>query len=163
MSKAKQQFEPWSLEKYTDLRCNLCLLSKPLSEDHVPPRCVGNDKPVKIRRFYHDQRANAFPFAIRKVRGGITFKTLCQSCNSLIGQWDPELKVLVQGVKAARRRGDLILSGAVKMGAVVRATLGHILASKLTIDASSPDNAIRAYLLNNQALDTEMRVHMWHW
>jgi len=49
------------------------------------------------------------------------------------------------------------------MGAVVRATLGHIVASKLVIDASSPDVAMRSYLLNNKPLDADMRVQFWHY
>ena len=163
MSRPKPRYEPWKLAKDGDDRCNLCLLVKPMSEDHVPPRCVGNDKPVKIRRFYHDQHLGKFPYAIRVVRGGITFKTLCQDCNSLIGQWDPSLKTLVAAAKSAHRRGDLILKGDIKMGAVVRAVLGHFIAAKLVIDDSEPDKTARDYLLNGSPLDPMMNIHLWHY
>jgi hypothetical protein len=163
MPPKKQRHEPWKLEKAHDLLCNLCLLEKPLSEDHIPPRCLGNDKPVKIRRFYHDARTGQYPFATRTARGGITFKTLCRDCNSHIGEWDPALKSLSAGVKAARRRGDLRLQGDLRAGAIVRAILGHSIAMKLAVDESTADIAVRDYLIHRKPLDPKMRVYVWHY
>jgi hypothetical protein len=64
--------------------CRLCGKLRKLTEEHVPPRNSGNVTTVKS---YRDQLlvnldSNTKPF-LRA--GGVSFKTLCEKCNSFLG------------------------------------------------------------------------------
>ena len=66
---------------HEDGRCHICLGRNRLTKEHVPPRCAFNNKNCYWERLMTPSGANGSARRIR-VRGGKTFKTICQTCNN---------------------------------------------------------------------------------
>lgn len=143
--------------------CNLCREAKKLTDDHVPPRCCGNDKAVRARRLFGGELAAR---QVDKRSGnGLKFRTLCEVCNGqILGSWDAALGDFT---KAAERIAESSLelpnqvSLTIQAGAVVRSVLGHILATKVQDDEVTTDERIRKYLNDTAALPVSFKVYCW--
>jgi hypothetical protein len=65
--------------------CNLCLNKfDSLSEDHVPPRCTGNNGSGKYRSCFPQLQ---LIIAEETYSDGITYKTICHECNCKLGKY----------------------------------------------------------------------------
>lgn len=149
--------------KKGDNVCNICGQKKNLTDDHVPPRCCGNDKVVVARRIYADE-LTARQVAARS-RNGLKFRTVCRACNGdLLGSWDSALGELSNQVKtivSSTVELPVQVSLRVRAGAIVRSVLGHVVASKIQADHVPIDQKIRDYLTGKSSLDGTVKVYCW--
>jgi hypothetical protein len=69
-------------------KCLLCGKNGKLSFEHVPPRAAFNDKPIYIQTSDHLVNEDSHFFGKRmKSNKGFGSYTLCESCNTLTGDW----------------------------------------------------------------------------
>ena len=144
--------------------CNLCEQEKELTEDHVPPRCCGNEKAIVARRIYAEELIAQQVDA--KSNNGLKWRTLCKVCNGeRIGRWDPALGDFTKQVETIISSSSLVLPQKLTMnirgGAVLRSLLGHVLAAKIQGVAVKIDTKIRDYLLDRTPLDPRVIVYCW--
>ena len=70
--------------------CNICGRDTPLSSDHVPPAATGNRQAVGMLPLAAHLSGTAG--WARQSQGGLKFRTICRSCNSLLGlAYDPAI------------------------------------------------------------------------
>ena len=149
--------------KKGDTLCNICEQKRNLTDDHIPPRCCGNDKAIVARRIYAEELIARQVDA--KSNNGLKWRTLCRQCNGdLIGRWDPALgeftkqtEAIISPSLALPQRLNMNIRG----GAVLRSLLGHVVAAKTQGDAVPLDAKIRDYLLDRAALDPKIGVYCW--
>jgi len=161
VTKKANNVQPLSFKKGNNV-CNICGGKRNLTDDHVPPRCCGNDKPVVARRMQgHLLRARQVD---AKSLNGLKFRTLCRDCNSMLGAWDNALGGFAAQVKSviipAVVLPDLVTL-TVRPGAVLRSVLGHVVAAKVQDDKVTTDQKIRDYLLGSNGLDPAIKVYCW--
>jgi hypothetical protein len=149
--------------KKADNTCNICEQKATLTDDHVPPRCCGNDKAIIARRIYAEQLIARQVDA--KSLNGLKWRTLCRSCNGdRLGRWDTALGDLASKVIAFISGGpndpayaQIEFCG----GAVLRSLLGHALAAKQEMDAVPIDRKLRDYIMGRAPLDPKVGVYWW--
>lgn len=140
--------------------CNICGKKRKLTEDHVPPKFWHNSSQKRYSIAFSTadppQAKSPFPW---KANHGITYKSICQECNSWLGsEADKEMKVMCDAVHKQLHREIFLCyeNVEVKVNRVARSVIGHMLAAKNFYDAECTiDNALRAYVLNKTALPPE--------
>ena len=145
--------------------CNICEQKVArLSDDHVPPKSCLIDPQVQLEPFNHRLRAKSPVLPISQ--SGIRYRTICGSCNSLLGQeFDPALARMCSSV-LARRRSVISVAPVwsiwCRPDRVIRALMGHLLAA-VTDNAQSVDDCqMRPAVLDLAAsLPDERRVFYW--
>lgn len=156
--------------------CVLCRKKRRLSKDHVPPASCGNKKDV-IRQtistfFEHEGDRKPHP----TIQGGSHFRTLCSTCNSLLGkEYDTELKSLYDHVSAlfrAREQGFFLPPKGefpIKPQRLARCILGHMLAAypveAVLDDEQLPiEETISSYVLNpSSSLPADLNLYYWYY
>jgi len=143
--------------------CNICRQKTNLTDDHLPPRCCGNNTPIMARRVSADELIAQQVDA--KSRNGLKFRTLCRACNGdLLGAWDEALGDFSKR-SATLLSSPVALPGSVSLsiraGAVLRSVLGHVVAAKVEDDQVPIDQKIRDYLLGKSPLDGAIKVYCW--
>lgn len=97
-------------------KCCLCLESRPLSFEHVPPRAAFNDKPVLHAELERMMKGNLLE-ALENPRGeesqrGAGRYSLCKKCNSETGSWYGkayvEMVAAAMGPCRATSAGDIV-------------------------------------------------------
>ena len=73
--------------------CHICGNNGPLSYEHIPPRSMGNSKPVKSYRVVDiAEKYNTINvectdgIRYRQQQRGVGFETICRNCNSYLGR-----------------------------------------------------------------------------
>lgn len=73
--------------------CSICLEEKILSDDHVPPKCCGNNKDSYYRRFTPEYLEETSKLAPIHSQNGVKLRTICNKCNNDLGAiYDVELE-----------------------------------------------------------------------
>jgi hypothetical protein len=144
--------------------CNICELVKPLTEDHVPPKCCLEELRLQLEPFEH--RLRAAPPALPLSQNGVRYKTLCGSCNSMLGlKWDPTLARLLKDVRQWLR-SPLLLGDRWSVGtsaeAIVRCLFGHLLAAT-TDDAQTKTDALMREYLNGKRERPAAQTNVFYW
>ena len=134
-------------------RCNICGEYTELTEDHVPPKSLGN---IGKLRFNKALGACKHPktksFYSRTSRNGIHFRSLCANCNNTIlgGQKDQALKEFYDQVRQ-KLSSKIYLPRWINIDAEVnrvsRSIIGHFLAAKDYYDDNKLDKDLREYVL----------------
>jgi hypothetical protein len=145
--------------------CNICQgTTELLTEDHVPPQSCLIERRVQIEPFEHAFRSQQPGLPISQ--NGLRYKTICGPCNSLLGaRYDPALTSLCLAVRG--RFGPAFLPASTwttwcRPGLVVRSLFGHLLAATTDDAQTTPDAAMRACVLDEDApLPTTLRVFYW--
>jgi hypothetical protein len=151
---ASIQTYPRMVEKSPGARCNICLNVAPLTEDHVPPKSCVEDLRVELEPFEH--RLYSPPPRLPLSQNGLRFKTLCGSCNSLLGvRFDPILATFVSKVRSWLR-SPLILSDRwtvrTEPDLIVKSLFGHLLAASAKDPDTIQDREMRGYLLGTRTV-----------
>ena len=146
--------------------CNICLESKHLTWDHVPPKCCSNDQNVEIASFFDKMKGNNSTERPKIFQNGMKYRTICGDCNSLLGsKYDDELNKLV---KALTRlvNSSLIIPPIIKLKVrplpIIKSVVGHILAAKSQLDGSKCDSIFREFVLNENAPIPE-GLNLYYW
>ena len=147
-------------------KCRICLKYGKLTEDHVPPKGGIEVEPVEMenaldhlsgiykeRNFYISQN-------------GVKFVSLCERCNNyeLGKRFDPTLNEFAKEV-GKYVNSKLYLPNEVlietKPNAIIRAVLGHLLATK-EVDDYGFDNDVREFLLDeNKTVPNTINIFYW--
>ena len=140
--------------------CNICGEKRKLTEDHVPPKFWHNSSQKRYSIAFSTgdppQAKNLFPW---KANHGITYKSICQECNSWLGsEADKEMKVVCDAVHKQLHSKIFLryASVEIKVNRVARSVVGHMLAAKNFFDVECTiDEKLRAYVLDKTALPPE--------
>lgn len=148
-----------------DCTCNLCqkIVTK-LSDDHIPPK--GWMKPDKTIVECYPEGSSDDTFRSTKKANGLTFKTICASCNNMLGsQYDKALKAFAKSIASVYESPDNTFKSfpiETQPSLVVKAVLGHMLAAKTGFCDTSIDKEIRRYVMNpGTKLSSKIKLYYW--
>lgn len=146
-------------------KCNICSLKKPLSADHVPPKCCSNKGSVNFYRlFQKNMNPDQKPGQAQK---GIYFKTICEKCNNeLLGkQLDPFLgelqKQIINATSQCNSLSDDILIN-IHINKVCRSVIGHLLAAFPNYYEGGIEPELRNYFLTKSLKKIDGQ-HLYLW
>jgi len=147
--------------------CNLCENTYPsLTWDHVPPKGGLDLSAMEIRSY---SNANFNPkSSFRSIsQNGLKFRTLCGKCNNEIlgSKNDDCFNQLMKDVKQIIM-SQLVLPSIITLKTyptkIIKAVLGHLLASKTDFCKTKLDNITRVYLLDEEA-ELAKNIHVYWW
>jgi hypothetical protein len=155
------------IEKFQkkDRICNICQRETDLSVDHVPPQtCPPAKSRVTSKLLY--QMIGDTSFRPRQDQNGVTFKTICSACNSLLGsKYDWALGDLARRIESFVE-SNLSLPDSFEVeclpNAVMRSVLGHILAAKTETDEVVIDKLIRPSIID-PSIPIHDDIHILYW
>lgn len=146
-------------------KCNICIQTKELSWDHVPPKSGIKLSSVEISNIYKILTGQPEP---RKeiFQNGVQYRTICKDCNSKLGRnYDNTLNSLNLTV-AQYLKSHLQLPPftyvKTKPVKLIKALLGHLLSAKRTIDNSVFDKKVREYIFDDNAVLPD-DIHIFYW
>jgi len=112
--------------------CNICCnyFKDGLSEDHVPPKCMGN-----VGLFHY---VNLFNYMMLKEikyhgisRNGIKYQTVCQKCNNeKLKIFDDAINALFSNFIETNISNKISIRLRVKPNKIIRGIMGHFLSAK---------------------------------
>jgi len=147
--------------------CNLCKKTYPsLTWDHVPPK-GGLDLSAMEIRSYSNSYSNPISSLRSISQNGLKFRTLCQKCNNEIlgSNNDDCFNKLMRDVKQIIT-SQLVMPPITIIKTyptkIIKAILGHLLASKTDFCNTKLDIITRGYLLDETAVLPE-NVHVYWW
>ncbi len=151
--------------------CNICGKRTKLSWDHVPPKCILNNPDTIVNTVFSEvPRPNR---CMSRFQSGIKYRTICQSCNGIVGKYDVALKEFIKGVSnELKLREKCILDGMVlprsfsvslRINQVLKSLAGHFLAMKSEYDNESMcDKYFREFIANKSlVLSKEYHIYTW--
>lgn len=145
--------------------CNICLLKKPLSWDHVPPKGGITLSSVEIKNIFDSLGGRIDPqFDISQ--NGVKYRTICSDCNSKIGsEFDPILNKLNSTISLFLK-STLVLPKVTYLKTkpirLIKSILGHLVAAKVNIDDVVLDKQIRNFIFNDEAtIPPEINIFYW--
>lgn len=114
--------------------CALCGQYGQLSEAHILPQSIGNSGAFSARGFLDSLAADPQYSASRRFPNGVSFKTICISCNSALGGTeDEELKRLYTAVRRSLSLSAVTLpyphQYTVRPNILFRAVIAHLASS----------------------------------
>ena len=145
--------------------CNICQrVVGSLSEDHIPPK--GAFKPGHMNAWCYPDGHKGEVHIRHKVNNGLVFKTICRECNSLLGgKYDVYLNDFLNRIQSILNTPIVLpnpLMIKCRPTAVIKAIMGHILASKTGFCNSEIDIVTREYLMNDEAV-LPPDIHLYYW
>lgn len=149
-----------------DSVCNICQGTFPtLTDDHVPPKACPPATDRVISKLHYELTGDR-SFRPRNSQNGVTFRTLCSTCNNILGsRYDHELADFCRKVevylKSSIKLPDSFEVSA-KPGLIIRSVLGHLLAAKTESDEVVMDSLIRPCLLD-QSVPVPESIHLLYW
>jgi hypothetical protein len=147
-------------------QCRLCLKSRKLTGDHIPPRGCLEFEQLEVRRMDNILRKGWVDAESYVAHKGISFKTLCEDCNEMLGtMFDPALiefsgSVRLYGKSKLRPPWPIIIDA--RPMAIARSVLGHLLAAKEVPDESLMDEKVRNFVVDPSApLPSDLNIFYW--
>lgn len=146
--------------------CKICGLNKKLNDDHVPPQGGIKIESVEIKKafdFFTNKLGNKKYFISQN---GVKFTTICECCNSKIGrEYDTVLNSFALDVNkflTSKLEFPDLISIESKPNRLIRAVLGHLLATKHEIDDLHFDEKVREILFDvNKPVPDDINVFYW--
>lgn len=127
--------------------CSICELKRKMSEDHIPPKCCGNNGKVYYRRFSPEYIGKqAKPLRDLYSQNGIKFRYICSDCNNLLGtKYDDELgdfkNIILKIINGNKEEYQI------NVDKIVKSVIGHFLAS------SERDNCTHSVAMRDYFFD----------
>jgi hypothetical protein len=146
--------------------CNICKRSASLSWDHVLPKGGIDLKPVEQITILQRLAGNPEEQKPRISQNGVKYRTLCKHCNERLGHsYDPVLNSFALGVGRILKsivEVPPIIHYKTQPAILIRAILGHLVATKGVIDDVAVDQRIREFLFDDQAqIPEEIKIFYW--
>ena len=133
--------------------CSICLKEKFLSDDHVPPKCCGNNKDSYYRRFTPEYLDGSSNGKLIHSQNGVKLRTICNKCNNDLGTiFDVDLERFYKSSLAQINKQSKFYS--FDLLKVIKAVIGHFLASAKPYDKPQ-DNDMRKFYNSNADKDVE--------
>ncbi len=146
--------------------CSLCLESRPLSFEHVPPRRVFNSRPAVAHTLYGLHLASEHKKSppLMKARAGLGRRSLCEGCNgrtaALYGNAFAEWTV--QCLRYAERLRDtsvVLLSFRLQPLNVLKQIATMIIVVSGSKTSSAPVDALRHFVLSPDSMQLPRDAH----
>ncbi len=146
-------------------RCNICLETRQLSWDHVPPKNGIVLSSVEIKNIFKllaGRPEDNFHIS----QNGVKYRTICSQCNSKIGSdYDPILNDLNETVSKFLK-SNLVLPRIqyfkTKPVRLIKAILSHLLSVKINIDEVTFDEAIRKFIFSEtETIPDSINIFYW--
>lgn len=143
--------------------CNICGKEGKLSWDHVPPKgaiIYSNVEVLSvINNFIRIDNPNKEFY-----QNGMKFRTVCSSCNNLIGSkydivFNNFIFRLIDSIRENIGKAATF-EICVDLELLIKSILGHMLAAKGEIENTLPDEKMREYL-NGDKKFPEFNIHYW--
>ena len=146
--------------------CNLCREEKELSWDHVPPKGGIDLTPVEMNTVFNVMTGGKQQPKLRISQNGMKFRTICSSCNSYLGtHLDPIINDFALSVGNYLNTEIILpeeINHKVKPQRLMKAVLGHLVASKVEIEDTVFDQKAREYVLDIDAtLPDDINIFYW--
>ena len=126
--------------------CNICNCHfDKLSQDHVPPKCMGN-----IGDGFYWNYLQKSGNEIKDYSNGIKFQTICQGCNRKLKVFDDSISVLYKTMKYKKVIGNQNLKIKIKPNSIIRGIFGHFLAAKSFHERSAFDDTFYNSVINKE-------------
>ncbi len=146
-------------------RCNICLETKPLSWDHVPPKSGIVLSSVEIKNIFKllaGRQEDNFNIS----QNGVKYRTICSHCNSKIGsEYDPILNDLNENVSQFLKSNfavPRIQYFKTKPLRLIKAILSHLLSVKTIIDEVTFDKDIRKFIFSEtEIIPNNINIFYW--
>jgi len=146
--------------------CRICGKYKKLSDDHVPPQGGVKIESVEIKKAFDifSKQIGENKYFISQ--NGVKFTTLCECCNSRLGrEFDTTLNLFSKDIcKFLNSKLELLGSYSIstKPNKLIRAVLGHLLASNVTDEISEFDEKVREFLFDEtKPIPDDINVFYW--
>jgi len=157
---------------YTETRrsqfgpCNICGEKSILCWDHVPPQGGTQLSAVEITSILQNLAPDKSKDKFVLSQNGLKYRTLCKACNSKLGShFDPILNEFAKGAGAFLRTNislPPIVHLRTKPNVIIRAVVGHLLASKAQFDHAVTDDTMRSFVFDpNASLPSTINVFFW--
>jgi len=136
-------------------KCNICLQTKNMTWDHVPPQGCSNFQKVEISSFFDKIVGKDSEKSHLISQNGLKYRTICGDCNSLLGgKYDNELNGFVKSI-IRFVNSSLILPPITRLKVkplpIIKSVVGHILAAKKQLDEVKYDYIFREFVLDEGA------------
>ncbi|MBA7590926.1 hypothetical protein ES708_33070 [subsurface metagenome] len=147
-------------------KCNICLETKELSWDHVPPKRCSNHQKVEISSFFDKLTTNNLSDKPLVSQNGMKYRTICKDCNSLLGsKYDNELNNLVKTL-ISFVNSNLLIPPVTKLKVrplpIIKSIVGHVLAAKKQLDNVKSDNIYREFVLDEN-VPVPDKLNLFYW
>ena len=149
-------------------RCNICLKESFLTWDHIPPKGGIDINPVDQETVFQRMTKRDGKKKFMSIsQNGVKYRTLCSDCNNnwLGTKYDPVLNDFSLGIgNILRTTVDLpnTFQFKTRPAALIRAVLGHLIASKAEIDEVVTDKVIREFFFEENAPIPDS-INLFYW
>ena len=146
-------------------QCNLCLKTRNLSWDHVPPKGGISLSAVEIKNIF-ETLAGRKDTNYDISQNGVKYRTLCSVCNSRLGsEHDTTLNKLNLTV-GSFLKSTLILPKVTHIKTkpirLIKSVLGHLIAAKIDIHKARLDDQVRQLIFSDTAIiPTDINIFYW--
>ena len=146
--------------------CNICLQKKRLTWEHIVPQAALFYDDLVLTSIHQHIHGNQLKFRPRISQSGLKLRTVCKDCNSKMGrELDP---ALIHFLKTVKNFGEshLVFNPTIlircKPNAIIRAVLGHLLASKYHLEFSDFDALARRIIFDyKQPIPNNLNLFYW--
>lgn len=144
--------------------CNICGSDTPLSSDHVPPAATGNRQAVGMLPLAAHLSGTAG--WARQSQNGLKFRTICRSCNSLLGlEYDPTITEFAAAVaRCVETPIELLwnIDVTVRVQRLMKGVVGHLLASEVDYRSAFFAGWASNYVLDpTSGLPETVNIFLW--
>ena len=149
-------------------RCNICLKESSLTWDHIPPKGGIDINPVDQETVFQRMTVRNREKQFMSIsQNGVKYRTLCSDCNNnwLGVKFDPVLNDFSLGIGEFLKttiKLPITFQFKTRPTTLIRAVLGHLLASKAEIDEVVIDKIIREFFFEENAPIPDS-INMFYW
>lgn len=145
--------------------CNICKSNDKLSWDHVPPQGGIDLSSMEVRNYNNLNFRQDSPDR-DIMQQGLKYRTLCKKCNSWLGSlYDETFNQFMRDAFTYAQTPlhiPPIIGVRTSPTLIIKALLGHLLASKTGVCDTEIDNITRYYLFDkNSVLPSNIHVYCW--
>lgn len=146
--------------------CNICSQKKSLSWDHVPPKGGVELTTMEMENLFHVFTREENIRKIRESQNGLKFRTICNDCNSFLGQhYDQVVNDFASSVGLYLKSNltfPPLIHHKTKPLKLMKGILGHLLAAKSEYDEVTLDVQVREFILDENASVPD-GIYIFYW
>jgi len=147
--------------------CHICLQTKELSWDHVPPKGCFELTPVRIENLFY--KLTGHPNNKKSVisQNGVKHRTICSDCNSQLGsKYDRRIIEFTNSIVNYLNNSRIISEEfyiKCQPTAIAKGILAHLLSTKISIDpATTLDEKIREIVFDDSKnIPDDIYIYYW--
>lgn len=146
--------------------CNICINTRSLTWDHVPPKGSIKLSTVEMRVLYESLSGKNEELKIKESQNGLKFRTICRDCNEFLGHnYDPVINDFSMSVGRYLKSNltfPSIVHHRTKPVKLMRGILGHLLSAKIEFDNSQLDEQVRDFIFDESAtIPSDINIFYW--